>query len=145
MFVYKKTYEVIWADVDLNRHMRHTAYGDYAAHTRISFMADQGFGIDKLYDLGIAPVLIREELRYLKELTLGQKIDVTVKLRDLSPDGVEWKLLHEIVREDGKLAATIEITAVWIDVKARKKTAPPAGVREVFGRLERAQNGSGKN
>lgn len=32
-----KEFQVIWADMDPNRHMRHTAYNDYAAQLRVSF------------------------------------------------------------------------------------------------------------
>lgn len=33
-----KEFEVKWADLDPNRHMRHSAYNDYAAHMRVKFL-----------------------------------------------------------------------------------------------------------
>jgi acyl-CoA thioester hydrolase len=49
---------VRWADVDANGHMRNTAYSEFAADARIAFLAERGFTLHRLRELGIAPVVL---------------------------------------------------------------------------------------
>jgi acyl-CoA thioester hydrolase len=36
------TFNTKWSDFDPNRHMRHTAYNDYAAEVRVRFVFETG-------------------------------------------------------------------------------------------------------
>ena len=38
------TYQVLWADLDGNQHLKNTRYIDYASHSRFRFLTEQGFG-----------------------------------------------------------------------------------------------------
>ena len=40
--LYTKKIDVRWADCDANRHMRHSAYSDMCADTRIAFLSEIG-------------------------------------------------------------------------------------------------------
>ena len=39
------TYQVLWADLDGNQHLKNTRYLDYAAHTRFRFLTEHGFAV----------------------------------------------------------------------------------------------------
>lgn len=137
---YEKSFEVRWADLDMNQHMRHTAYGDFAAHVRVCCLADKGWTMKRLTELGVGPVLISEDLRYLREIGPHQTIKVNVQMAGLSEDGSMWSMLHEVYREDGKLAATVLVGGLWIDFKLRKKTVPPKELLAIMDGLPKTKD-----
>ena len=42
MNVFEKKPEIRWSDLDPNYHVKHSAYYDYGAYSRISFFNDHG-------------------------------------------------------------------------------------------------------
>jgi len=127
--MFEKTYEIRWDDVDALQHVRHTAYGTYAAQCRLALFADFGVDFDPAA-LTIAPVLFTEQLVYRREIRLNDTIRVTAALSGLSDDSARWAISHEAFRGDGQLAATIEVTGAWIDMIRRKLVSPPPEVSE---------------
>ncbi len=132
---YSKTFEVIWADMDPNRHMRHTAYNDYAAQVRVAFMADNGLSLEEMEKLQLAPVLFKEETRFLSEVRMGEKIKVDLQISGLSSDGERWQMVHHIYKANGKLSAIISVDGAWIDMAKRKLKAPPEKFAANFNEL----------
>ena len=76
MHDYSKTYEVRWADMDPNRHLRHSVYLDYAAQTRVALFSDYGLPMDNIAKLGLGPVLFREEIKYVREVNSREEVTV---------------------------------------------------------------------
>lgn len=132
---YHKKFEVIWADMDPNRHMRHTAYNDYAAQVRVTFMADNGLSLQEMEKQMLAPVLFKEETHFISEVILGDTITVDLQIAGLSADGERWKMVHQIHKSNGKLAAIITVEGAWIDMLKRKLKAPPASFADNFNAL----------
>ena len=137
---YIRTYETLWADMDPNKHMRHTAYNDYAAQVRVAFMAEHGLGLDVMEKLHLGPVLFREETRFLKEVRMGETIKVDMRLAGMSKDGERWKMRHNIYKQNDKIAAIITVEGAWIDMATRKLTPPPADMLEYFEALEKTED-----
>ena len=71
-------FEVRWADLDGNRHVRNTAFSEYASHTRFQLLAAHGFTPAKLESLRFGPVMMREEIRYKREVLFGDTLSVNV-------------------------------------------------------------------
>lgn len=115
-----------WGDMDFNGHMRNTAYLDAAADVRMMFFAAQGFSIRDFERLRLGPVILRDELEYFRELRLLEPVDVTLVAVGSSEDGSRFRLRNEFLREDGQLAARVQSTGVWFDLRARRPQAPPA-------------------
>lgn len=44
---YKVEFTTKWSDFDPNRHMRHTAYNEYAAEVKIRYFAEHNFSIQE--------------------------------------------------------------------------------------------------
>jgi len=65
--VYKIAFTTKWADFDPNKHMRHTAYNDYAAECRIRFFKDYGLTTALFEKQNIGPVLFKEETTFYRE------------------------------------------------------------------------------
>lgn len=139
---YSLTFPIRWADVDPNRHVRHTAYGDYATHVRVSFMTERGFPVEKWVELGIGPVVLTEQIDYLKEVALGEKICIDLTLAGISKSRKRFRLRHQIYKEDGSLAVRIHMMFGWIDLHQRKMITPDAAhpVTQVFQQLETTED-----
>ncbi|MBN1649717.1 MAG: thioesterase family protein [Bacteroidales bacterium] len=137
---YSKNFEVIWADMDPNRHMRHTAYNDYAAQVRVSFMVDNGLSLEEMEKLQLGPVLFKEETVFLSEIRMGEKIKVDIQIAGLSNDGDRWKMVHHIYKSNGKLSAIITVEGAWIDMTQRKLKAPPAKLSANFNELPKTKD-----
>lgn len=137
---YSKTYEVIWADIDANRHLRHSAYNDYAAQTRVSLFADYGLSLDHIANFGLGPVLFREETTFLKEVNLSDKLTVTCALQAMRRDGSRWTYRHVMYRGDGVKAAVIIVDGAWLDLESRKLGTPTKEMIEIINTFPRTED-----
>jgi acyl-CoA thioester hydrolase len=137
---YAKTFEVIWADLDANAHMRHSAYADYGAQARIGFLTEHGFGLAEMHKHRVGPILFREDLRYLREVRASEKITVTCEAVGISPNRKHWKIRHRILRQDGEVACTIECQGAWFDLAARKVIPAPAELQAVMEKMPRSED-----
>jgi acyl-CoA thioester hydrolase len=137
---YVRTFQVIWADLDPNAHMRHSAYADYGAQARIGFLAEHGFGLKEFHQLKLGPILFREDLRYLREVRAHDKISVTCEAVGISPNRKHWRIRHRIFREDGELACTIDCQGAWFDLTARKVVPAPAALAKVMEQMPRSED-----
>ena len=129
-----------WADFDPNNHMRHTAYNDYAAESRVRFFKEYGLSIKELNRLDLGPVLFKEATNFYKEISIGDDITVEIFLKGASEFGERFKFIHKIYRGDGILSAEIEIYAAWIDLSKRKLTTPPEIILDVFDKLTKTND-----
>jgi len=125
---------VRWADLDPNGHVRHSVYYDYGAQARITYLDQYGFGIAWMTRHGIGPVLFREEAHFVRELQLGDDLQIDVRLSALSEDRRKWSMRHRITRGD-ELCATLDLDGAWLDLKARKLAPPPRELMDKFAAL----------
>lgn len=136
---YQKKYTIRWADLDANVHMRHSAYNDYAAQTRLMFMAEKGFGMVWFKEHLVSPILLREETTFLKEVHGNECISIDVRLLRMSHDGSRWSFMNRFFKESGVLAAKLVVDGAWIDLQKRKLTAPPAELLKLFDLVEKCE------
>jgi acyl-CoA thioester hydrolase len=134
---YAKSYIVRWSDCDANGHLRNTGYSEYAIEVRLAYLAEHGFGLAEMRQQGIGPVLLREEIDYLRECHLGEELTCTFTVLGLSPDGARFKVAHELWKQNGKQAARIVLQGGWLDTKLRRLSAPPDALREAFEKAPR--------
>ena len=126
-----------WGDMDFNSHMRNTAFLDKAADVRMMFFAENGFAMEEFTRLGIGPVILKDEIEYLREVRLLEKIEVGLALAGASEDGSRFLLRNEFRLSDGKLAAKVTSLGGWLDLARRKLALPPEALLESMRRLER--------
>ncbi len=140
MAPFTKTLELRWSDVDQNGHVRHSIYSDLGAEARIAWLSEGGFPWQRFVSLGLGPVLLREELEFRREISLGDRVAVDVRAAGLSPDGARWKLAHDLTRSDGTLAARITVLGGWLDHASRRLVPPPAELLAIFGHTDRTSD-----
>jgi acyl-CoA thioester hydrolase len=134
---YAKTFTVRWADCDANGHLRSTGYSDYGVEVRIAYLVEHGFGLAELKQHAIGPVILREEIDYLRECHMGEELTVTFTIVGLSPDGARFKMVQEIWKSNGKQAARLVVQGGWLDTQARRIAAPPDALRQAFEKAPR--------
>ncbi len=137
---FKFSFPTRWADFDPNNHMRHTAYNDYAAESRVRLFNEYGLSLKEFNKLRIGPVLFKEETNFYREISIGDDLTVEVFLKGASEFGERFKFIHKIYRKDGILSAEIEIFGAWIDLSKRKLTTPPDIILEVFDKLAKTDD-----
>lgn len=135
-----KEFEVRWADIDANRHMRHTAYNDYAAHLRVKVLESVDLSMKRLEEFRMGPILFREETIFHREVGMEGKFTMTASLLKARKDGSRWSFVHEMFRADGIKAATIIVDGAFIDLDKRKLAVPPAQASDAFLAMPRAKN-----
>ncbi|MDP5093894.1 MAG: thioesterase family protein [Polaribacter sp.] len=137
---YQVSFATKWSDFDPNRHMRHTAYNEYAAEVRVRYFAAQQFSIADFTKHNIGPILFTEETSFRKEILMGENITVNIKLAGVSKNNERWKLVHEVFNEAGKFAAVIKVYGAWIDLSKRKLTTPPQEASVIFTNAEKTDD-----
>jgi acyl-CoA thioester hydrolase len=137
---FKVTFPTKWSDFDPNRHMRHTAYNEYAAEVRIRYFAEHHFSIEEFTKHNIGPILFTEETSFRKEIHIGEDISVNIKLSGLSKNNERWKIIHEVFNEAGKLSAVIKVYGAWIDLTKRKLTVLPKAAQHLFFNAEKSDD-----
>lgn len=137
---YEKSFEIRWADLDPHRHLRHSAYVDYATHVRFAFLADHDYTPQRFGALDFGPILFRETTSFYKEVRGGSTITVDFCVGGLAPDASRWRMCHHVVRPDGKRAALIEVEGAWMSLSKRKLTAPDPPIVELFHRLPKTED-----
>lgn len=130
--------QIRWADIDQNRHLRHSVYYDYGAMMRMNVLHSNGLTTQKLEELRIGPILFREEALFKREIKLEDNITVNVELLKSTGDYARWSLRHHFLKEDNSVAAILTVDGAWIDLDKRKMTVPSEFVRHVFEKFPQA-------
>jgi acyl-CoA thioester hydrolase len=137
--MYETTLYAGWGDMDFNSHMRNTAYLDKSADVRMKYFSESGFPMSEFMKLKLGPVVMVDEIEYLREISLLDEIRVTLTLAGLSKDGSRMKLRNEFYR-NGKLSARVTTTAGWFDLVHRKLVSPPEKLLNALKRLSRSDD-----
>jgi acyl-CoA thioester hydrolase len=124
--------QVRWSDIDQNRHLRHSAYYDYGATVRIACFSQHGLTNLRFEELRIGPILFREEAIFKREIKFEDRITVDLAVTKATPDFARWSVRHQFYKEDGTIAAFINLDGAWMDILARKLAIPDDFIQTVF-------------
>jgi acyl-CoA thioester hydrolase len=132
MSQFSESIQVRWADIDANRHLRHSVYYDYGATMRMKVLSEGGLTTKKLEEFMIGPILFREEAVFRREILFDDKITITVELVKTTEDYGRWSLRHQFLKADNSLAATLNVDGAWIDLAKRKLAVPNEFIKNIF-------------
>lgn len=128
-------YPTRWSDVDSNNHIRHSVYLDLCASARMEWLDSCGFTAQRLSCEGVGPILFREEVFYLKELRLGEKVQVQLKISNMSESGHKFSLEHHLLNGKNEPVARLLIDGAWFDLKTRRVSSPPEALKEIMAEI----------
>ena len=140
MMQFDSKFNVLWADLDPNNHVHHTVFSKYASETRIAFFVRSGLLPDYLKEHNIGPILFREEIHYYNEVSLGEMLRVNCLVTSMPENASKINIRNDIFMSNGKKAATVYSTTMWLDLINRKLVQPPPKVVEAFRSLEKADD-----
>ena len=135
---FETSFHARWNDMDSNAHMGNAAFLDAASDVRMQYFASFGFPPAQFAKLRVGPVVRSDELEYFREIRLLEPIHASLILGGLSQDAARFRLVNEFRREDGQLAVRVASLGGWLDLSARKLTAPPEAIAEAMRALERS-------
>jgi acyl-CoA thioester hydrolase len=129
-----------WADMDWNSHMANTAYLDKVVDARMLTFAEMGFPREAFARLRVGVVVMKDEIEYRREVKWMEEIDINFLVAGLAPDGSRFKVVNEICRTTGELAARVTSTGGYMDLDARKLVVPPPELLAVYRALPRTED-----
>jgi len=135
-----KKFSFRWSDVDANMHIKNTAYNDLFIQYRLSLLADMGYGMSEFRKLGIGPMIIHEHLYYIQEVRADGEVYIDLFLKGNSEDGKYMQFAQHLYNDKGELSCFLDLTFVWLDVRARKLAVPPDPMLEKLWKLEKTDD-----
>jgi acyl-CoA thioester hydrolase len=124
--------QVLWSQIDANRHLRHSAYADFCAQARSNMLTKAGLSLDEFAKQKIGPILFREELIYQCEVKLDEYIKVSTELSKYNTSNGRFSFVHKILKSNGDIAATVNVDGAWLDLVARKLTSLPENWKPIL-------------
>jgi acyl-CoA thioester hydrolase len=106
----------------------------------MSFFSQNGFPATEFARRKLGPVVRRDEIEYFREVALLEPITITLTLGSCAPDGSRFRLVNEVLRADGKVAARVRTEGEWLDLRTRKLTAPPPELMTALQALQRSDD-----
>ena len=129
-----------WADLDPNFHLRHSVYYDWGALSRIEYLQKNGLTTSVMQRLMFGPILFREECVFKKEILIGDKVTIDLKVVTARKDYSRWTIRHEIRKNEDTVCALLTVDGAWLNVAIRKLAIPPQEVTRVFGNMPRVDD-----
>ena len=137
---YSKTYRIRFSDIDANRHVNNAVYINAAGEVRYEFFAENGFPPERFEQLGIGPVYTKINIQFLREVLLGETITVYFTLTGLSPQGMFWRVHHDIVKSNAKKAVSMDMEGAILDLSTRKPVPSNEDLMRVFELIPRSED-----
>jgi acyl-CoA thioester hydrolase len=130
---------VRWADIDINRHVRHSVYYDWCADTRLAGLQSLGMTAEKMQKMQVGVILLREECVFKREIHLGDQVRISLSLLQARRDYSRWSFRHHIMKNSDTLSAILTVDGAWIDMEKRKLAIPPPEMVAVFEKIPRTE------
>ncbi len=110
-------------ELDVNGHVNQAVYHQYAEHGRWELLRAAGLVPDKLRLSGLGPVVLESNVKYRRELHLGDEITVTSTCR--WGTGKAFWMDQQIRTLDGAISAEFAVVLGLMDLEARKLVQNP--------------------
>lgn len=136
-----KTYykgQVLWSQIDANRHLRHSAYADICTQARCNMMNEIGFSVDQCAELGIGPILFREEIIFFKEIKIDEWVSVEIELIKWNAENHRFSFRHTLYNSNYNKSAVVTIDGAWMDLKERKLTVLPMNIEQLLEKMPKS-------
>ncbi len=132
--------QVLWSQIDANVHLRHSAYADFCAQARSNMLNKMGLSLEEFNKRKIGPILFREELNYLREIGLDERVKVSVVITKFNKLNSRFSFRHEIFKENGVKAAVVLVDGAWMNIRERKLTNIPEEWIEIISKIPKSED-----
>jgi len=127
------SYDVLIRETYLDSfgHMNNAAYLVLFEEARWDFITKNGYGLEKVRELGQGPVVLELNLKFKKEIKLRERIKITMQL--LETKGKISRFRQEMLKEDGTVATELELVFGLFDLKTRRLVDPTPAWKKAMG------------
>ena len=117
-------YEILIREnhVDSLGHMNNATYLALYEEARWELITSRGYGFHEVQRTKQAPVILEINLKFLKEITLREKITITTELLDYK--GKIATMRQQMLKMDGSVASEALLTFGLFDLNKRKLIEP---------------------
>lgn len=113
---------IIESYIDTLGHVNNATYLEIMEEARWEMITARGYGLDKIKESGMGPVILEVNLKFLNEIRVREKIEIQTSLIDYK--GKIGQLLQKIVKENGQIAAEAVFVFGLFDLSKRKLVEP---------------------
>lgn len=119
-FIYELT--ILEHHLDTFGHVNHAVYLEIMEEARWELITQGGWGVKRVHEEGIGPVILEAKIRFKKELRLREKIQIETVCEEYGR--LFGTLKHRIINQSGEVSALAEMRFGLLDLK-RRKLLPP--------------------
>jgi len=120
-FSYKK--QILEHHIDTFGHVNNAMYLVLFEEARWQFITDGGYGMERIKETKVGPILVDLRLRFRKEITNREWITIESHCGEIKK-GLFMPIVQKIIKENAKVAATLDLTVAMFDLEKRVMTRP---------------------
>lgn len=124
---------VAWGDMDAFGHLNNVVYARYFESGRARFFSDNGFWADPGKPEKEGVILVRQELKYRKQVRFPATLQIRVGVLSASSRG--FVMGCTMLDDAGDLCCEAEADLLWIDFTTGKPVRLPQKLRDLAGEL----------
>lgn len=109
---------ILESHLDTFGHVNNGAYLVLFEEARWDLITSNGYGLARIQELGLGPVLLEVQLKFRKELRLRQRVRIETQMVSCSK---KICVIHQkMIDETGTVCSTADITLGLFDLRTRK-------------------------
>lgn len=114
--------QILEQHLDSFGHVNNAMYATLFEQARWELITQNGYGLKTVQALGVGPVILEMNIKFIKEILLRETITITIASED---PRLKISTIHQkMFKQSGELAAEGRFTIGLFDLKARKLVAP---------------------
>ena len=123
--------------LDTFGHVNNAAYVQIFEEARWEMITANGYGIDKIQESQLGPVILAMDLKFKREVTNRERVVIRTRCTDYR-EKIGW-LEQVLYKESGQAACLARFTFGLFDMKQRRMAAPTPDWVKAFGLEDRPQ------
>lgn len=135
--MFEEDIEVTLGDTGLFLQVRLGALLDKAHLCRLDWLAANGFPKNVLVKLGVEARTLRDEVEYLSDVAVYEKLRLQLFLDGLSSDCSAFRICCNFVHGEGETIMRVTTAGIWASSADHLPRCPPTALAEVFAGLEK--------
>jgi len=133
---FKRTMQVRWSHWMRTATCGHSAYYDYGVAMRMMILSEGGLDLGKLEEFD---VLFCSGNKAIFRVRLDDIIMLDAVMVKLTAHFARLSLRHHVTKQDGTLAAIINIDGAWMDLVKRNATVPNPFIQNIFSKFPKSE------
>lgn len=108
--------------LDTFGHVNNATYLQLFEEARWQLVTENSYGLDKIKETGLGPTILEVTIRFIREITLRQRIVIETELADY--ERKVGTIKQAMVNEAGEICCTADFKFGLFDLRTRKLVGP---------------------